>query len=472
MTGEELIESAIETWRLNKGIGTAVVPSNLNDKVLMYQLLCKIYTRSPTCDTLIVVTSFKDRTDIIEFLTHQDEENDAEFKKLIAERYIKILTADYIKLTGYIKKCYLFIGYRLEDLISLVNWQLEHSKFKLVILNKLFKNNEDSAKLYKVCPVLDTFKQTQLEQLRMSTPVEEMYCPIDLVEGSEDKRLYDYYSEYIETSINIFGSFDVIKQARIGDSATNISSAMICYQIAKENGWNEHLNMDIEYNRQTDEMFNPNNLKDRATQVYEIIRNRTQLVADYPGKFERILDIVHENEGKKILIINKRGEFASKVTDYLNNLSEHNICGNYHDKVDNVPAVDIYGNPIYIKSGSKAGERRMYGAKAQKSLNEQLFNIGKINVISTNAAPDKDLNIEVDVVIITSPLCESIESYLYRLSKVRFKDDKVKLYSLFCKNTIEEKQLLNKPTTDTHEIVNKDEISATAENNYAFFIAD
>ena len=81
MTGEELIESAIETWRLNKGIGTAIIPSNLNDKVLMYQLLCKIYTRSPTCDTLIVVTSFKDRTDVIEFLTHQDEDNDAEFKK-------------------------------------------------------------------------------------------------------------------------------------------------------------------------------------------------------------------------------------------------------------------------------------------------------------------------------------------------------------------------------------------------------
>ena len=179
-----------------------------------------------------------------------------------------------------------------------------------------------------------------------------------------------------------------------------------------------------------------------------------------------------KNELKKNLIINNRGEFASKVTDYLNNLSEENICGNYHDKVDNIPAVDIYGNPIYIKSGSKAGERRMYGAKAQKSLNEQLFNIGKINVISTNAAPDKDLNIEVDVIIITSPLCESIESYLYRLSKVRFKDDKVKLYSLFCRNTIEEKQLLNKPITDTHEIVNKDEISATAENNYAFFIAD
>lgn len=472
MTGNELIEDAIETWRLNKGVGTAIVPTTLNDKVLMYQLLCKIYTRSPTCNTLIIVNNFNERTEIIEFLTHQDEANDKEFKDLLDNKHIKILTSDFVEKGQFIREFYLCIAYKISELQDYVHHIIERSHFKLVILNKLFKDNKDSARLYNICPVLNTFKQTQLEQLRMSTPVEEMYCPVEIAADSEDKKLYDYYSEYIETSINIFGSFDVIKQARIGDSVSNTSSAMICYQIAKENGWNEHLDMSVEYNRQTDELFNPNNLKDRATQVYEIIRNRTQLVADYAGKLERIIDIVRENEGKKILIISKRGEFASKVTDYLNNLSEHNVCGNYHDKVDSIPAVDIYGNPIYIKSGSKAGERRMYGAKAQKSLNEQLFNLGKINILSTNAAPDKDLNIEVDVVIITSPLCESIESYLYRLSKVRFKDDKVKLYSLYCRNTIEEKQLLNKPSSDTHEIVNKDEISATAENNYAFFIAD
>ena len=71
MTGDELIEDAIETWRLNKGVGTAIVPATLNDKVLMYQLLCKIYTRSPTCNTLIIVNNFNERTEIIEFLTHQ-----------------------------------------------------------------------------------------------------------------------------------------------------------------------------------------------------------------------------------------------------------------------------------------------------------------------------------------------------------------------------------------------------------------
>ena len=43
--------------------------------------------------------------------------------------------------------------------------------------------------------------------------------------------------------------FDIIKQARIGNSSLNISSATICYQIATENGWNENLDMSNQYNR-------------------------------------------------------------------------------------------------------------------------------------------------------------------------------------------------------------------------------
>lgn len=475
MTGDELIEDAIETWRINKGTGTAIIPKDLNDKVLIYQILCKLYARSPTCGTLIITNNFNERLELIEFLTHQDEENDAEFKKLLEGKFIKIYTASYVNdRIEYIRKLYPYfcIAYKLDDLSEACEKVIKYSHFKLVVLNKLFKDNETNARLFNICPVLDTFKQAQIEQVRMSTPVEEMYVPIDIDHDSEDYKLYQYYTEYITTSINIFGSFDIIKQARIGNSALNISSAAICYQIATENGWNENLDMSNQYNRDIDEIYNPNSLKERASQIYEIIRNRTQLVSSYKGKLEKILDIVRENKDKKILIISKKGEFASTITDYLNNLSENVICGNYHDKVDDVPGTDVNGNPIYIKSGVKAGERRMFGSKAQKSLNQNLFNLDKINVISTNASPDKDLAIAVDIIIITSPLCESIESYMYRLSKVTFNNNSIKLYSLFCKGTIEESQLENKEVSDHHLIVNKDEIDATNENNSTFFIVD
>ena len=156
------------------------------------------------------------------------------------------------------------------------------------------------------------------------------------------------------------------------------------------------------------------------------------MLSDYEGKLESILNIVKANSESKILIINKRGEFANKVTEYLNNNFEYDICGNYHNKVDDIEAVDINGNPIYIKSGKSKGKRKVMGCKAQMTLNESRFNNDKIRCLSLSNSPDKSLNVTIDTIIITSPFCEDIESYIYRLSHVNFTNGKLKLFSIFC----------------------------------------
>ena len=90
----EIFVNAIEHWRESKGIGTALIPSPLNDKTMVLGVLQRIYARSPTCKTVIIVTTFSERNDIIEFITQQqnDEENNEEFKKLVKDGNIKILT--------------------------------------------------------------------------------------------------------------------------------------------------------------------------------------------------------------------------------------------------------------------------------------------------------------------------------------------------------------------------------------------
>ena len=152
-----------------------------------------------------------------------------------------------------------------------------------------------------------------------------------------------------------------MQQANTGNLQLNISSMQICNQIAQENGWSEQLDMNVEFNLKIDELYNPIALKERASKTYEVIRNRGQLLSDYKGKLDVILDIVNNNRDKKILIINKRADFASAVTDYLNTLSETDICMNYHDKVDSVPAIDSNGNPVFYKSGG----RKIVGEKNQ-----------------------------------------------------------------------------------------------------------
>lgn len=465
----EIFENAINHWRDEKGIGTAIIPTPLNDKLMVLGVLQRIYARSPTINSVIITNSFSERQNIIEFLTQQEntEENNKEFKNLITSGKIKVFTDKFIKSCRIQTYPFLCVWYRPDGACKEILDYVSKCKFKLVVLNKFLSNYDDVAKLYQVAPLLKDFKQAEVEAIRLSTPVEETQIGVNIPADSKVYELLKYYDEYVSTSLNIFGSFDIMQQANTGNQQLNISSTQICYQIAQENGWNEHLDMNIEFNLEIDRLYNPNNLKERVSKTYEIIRERSKLLSDFDGKLDVILDIVRENKDKKILIINKRGDFASKVTDFLNDLSDTIICGNYHDKVNNIPAVTFTGQPVYYKSGARKGERKMMGAKAQKTLNVERFNNDLIHVLSTNNSPDKDLAIDVDVVIITSPMCEDIKSYMYRLSKIYFRSKLIKLYSLYCLNTKEQQMIEKKTISDNHNVKN-----SNANENYSDFIVD
>lgn len=474
MNAGELFENAILNWRDKKGIGTALIPPPLNDKVMVLGVLQRVYSRSPTANVIILANNFTERIELIEFLTQQEneEENNKEFKSLLDTKKLKVLTYDFVEKHLFINEPLLCIMYRCDKLGELTKSLFDKSKFKLVVLNNIIKDVASASWLYLKCPMLESFKQNEIDAIRTSTPVEDIWIDVTIPEDTEEYKLLKYYDEYITTSLNIFGSFDIMQQARMGNMSLNISSSQICAQIAEENGWNEHLDMSVELNVQLDALYNPGNIKERASTTYEIIRNRAQLLSDYKGKCDKILDIVKDNPDAKILIINKRGEFASKVTDFINNMSDTIICGNYHDKVEPIPAVDINGKPIFYKSGPRKGERRTLGADAQKSLNNKLYNLNKLRVLSTNNAPDKSLNGNVDIIIITSPQCEEIESYLYRFTDVYIPSGKLKLYSIYIKNSLEESKINSKLVSETHSIVNNCENSVVSENNSDFVIVD
>lgn len=469
MNAEELFINAIDHWRYAKGIGTALIPHPLNDKAMMIGVLQKVYASRDSVNTLIVTSNSIERNLIQEYLTNQENvDNNNIFKKLLDDKFIRILTSDYIKVLNVKEIPFLVILYHPDELHYNLFNVLDKAKFKLVILNAIPTNQDTLLTIYSICPLLNDFKQNEIDLVRTSTPVEETRIGVDIPEGSAQYKLLQYYTEYITTSISIFGSFDNIQYARVGDPRAGMSAMQFCNNLAIENGWDEHLDMSVDYNVQLDSFYNPNNIRDRASQTYDMIRNRNKLLANYTGKLEEILNIVNKHSGEHILIINKYGEFASEVTKYLNDMSENTICGNYHDKVDSIPATTLEGNPIFIKSGPHKGERKMIAAKAQKTLNEERFNNGIINVLSTNNAPDKDLTINVDVIIITSPDCGDIESYLYRLSNINFNKKYIELYTIYITNSIEEKKLFSKSLSETHTL--KENVKN--ENNLNFIVVD
>ena len=61
MTVDEIFLKAVDSWKNNRGVGTMLCPAPLNDKVPLLLILQRIYSRSPTCSTIIIVERFNER---------------------------------------------------------------------------------------------------------------------------------------------------------------------------------------------------------------------------------------------------------------------------------------------------------------------------------------------------------------------------------------------------------------------------
>lgn len=470
MTEEELHEKSVYQWRMNKGIGTFIIPAPLDVLRPLLMIFPAMYNKSPTLVTNIIVADFVDKDKVKDYLLHKSKAVHSNvYSKLITEGFIKILTVG--EATDIFSHLYpnLVVIYNPKDCLYCYIGLLDKAKFKLVLSSTLFTGKLEQ--LNNLVPRVGSYNQASIDEIRSSRPVKETLVPLVVDEDSNLKKKLDYYNKEISTAIAIFGDFETIKMARLGNSDTNSSAMAVCYNIARQNGWNENLDMTIQFNIEIDELYSPNALKERASGIYEIIRSRSLALASSDEKLSYILKIVEDNVDKNILIINKHGDFANEVTKYINDNTHYNSCYNCHDKVENIPAIDDNGNEVLIKSGVNKGKPKMLGVKSQKNLAQKLMNKGAIHVLSTNAAPDKNLAVNIDVVVITSPLCDTIETYLYRLSKVEFAKE-VQLYTLYYKGSLEEKKLDERIVPSTHTILNKAEIEVKSDNNYDYCIVD
>ena len=471
---ETMLVDAIRMWKCNVFNGSFIIPDPIDTKPMILSILQLVYNKNPTYKTLIVLDDWESRCNFVKYIIESPcQENNDEFKELMQNKFLIIMSRNGVcsdKFNG--SNSYdLVISHNIKYFPNKLSFIYGQAKYKLVILNKLLEVPAERTSLYKLCPVINNFSQQEFDELRVSTPVEETLIDVPLID-EEQQKLLEYYNRYITESLNIFGSFEIMQNARIGNDKFNISASAICYQIADENGWKPDLDMSVPINVQIDEMYNPINIKERASKTYEMIRNRGELLANYKEKLNYVVKIVKDNPNSKILIISKKASFAREITDFINTWSEKVICGDYHDFVEPIPEIDDKGKPVVYASGAKKGKIKYLGAQAQKTKNANAFRQNKLTVLSTNNAPDKKLNADIDIVIITSPQCETIESYMYRLSNVCYPKNKVRLFTIYVKNSLEEKKLQNRKLKDTHTIVNKCEKVVVTENNSDFIVVD
>lgn len=452
---DKLINQVVDGFQRFKGKASVYCFSKDVIPELLYHIITRLTQKYKDASIFIVVDCYDTRKNIIGYLKENNIREDTGYN-------IRCLSIDYVR-EQYKYSYALTITVGVNDNFSILNKLYRESKFTLSILTKNIMDNNFINNVRNILPCIDTADlDIAIRHDNIYSPVEEHRYGVEL--SDDDRELYNKYTDYITTCISIFGDLSNIEKCKKGDDKLGISATDFRNTVAYENGWNENLDTNIPFMKQIDDIYNPNVLFERACTFYTIARQRRDLVCDNDAKFEVIKNICLDNKDKKILIISKRGEYAAKITKYLNENSDIK-CGDYHDCIEDAIAVNDIGIPILVKSGVNKGKPRVIGAQAQSSFNERRFNAGVINVLSIKSASNVKLKIACDIVIFTSSLCDNIIEVKSRFTDVVFNGVPTKTFRVYCNSTIENDKLNKEKENTLFTIINETENNVLYDEN-------
>ena len=440
---EKLIDTIITGFQSNKGKSSFYCFNKKIVPEIIYSVIYRFIAKHSNIPIFIVVDSYYTRKSILDYINE---------KEITAN--ITCMNADFIK-DKYKYNYMLSILVGINDDFNVISKISTDSKFTMCILTNNVMNNDFINNVRKILPNIDTAKfDNKIKLDNICSPVEEYRYGIDLSE--EDTNSYNKYTDYINTSISVFEELDNIEKCRKGDTKLNISAVEFRNELAKKNGWSENLDMSIDFMRQIDDIYNPNTLLERANNFYTIAKNRRDLCCNNINKFNIIKEILEENIDKKILIVSKSGEYAAAITNYINTETEF-TCKDYHDSIKDAVAIDENGNPLFIKTGINKGNVKIIGSQAQSTANQALYNNNIINILSIKNASNTKLKIACDVVILTTSLFFNIVSVKQRFTNVSFNNNLLKVYRIYCNDTIEQQQLYKEKNYPFINIIDKTE---------------
>lgn len=421
---EKYIKEVLIGFQNNKGKASVycLPPFNV-DKLIPY-IVSMYRNRHTEQSILFVVDTFAKRIKINNVLTETNLSNK-----------VNIVTENYCnKNYSYNYGLCILINPNDFETINKLHYS---SKFTLVIFTEQ-KNNDLILNVRNILPNIETtINPNDLVTDKINSPVEEWRIAVEL--SDEDRETYDKYTRYVNDSMRVFGDLETIKKCRIGDVENNISAAEFRYNLAINNNWSETLDTDIEFNKQIDEIYNPNSLYERANLVYNIIRERTNLIVNNKAKFTEIENIIRDNPNKHILLVSMKGDFANDIAKYIN---DNNIarCGLYHNEIETQYLQDENGETIRYKTGANKGKFKPFGAVALSKIYLDAFNNPDnpyhLNCLSIKNSSDTAINTKVDIIIFTSSLCFSVTDFILRYPKIELTEPK-KVYRIYCNNTIE-----------------------------------
>ena len=479
MEAKDIYEASITKWGNNRGIGTISYDSVLDLFIPIKEVLNKFFAYDRSNKAIVVVPNVARRDEwaskLVKDFNHFDKIGSDDLLFITADDIIfnKIkLTTDLI-IFDQIDRFY--NGERLE----IVKGKYITAKFKLGVTSSP-DPDQNTFGLYDACPVIDRVTKVDIVTHGILDAIVEFNVPVKLNESDDNK--YKEYRTFISDTIDIFnGDFNTVIKCYMGDPKLGISADHFRNELAISKGWHQNIDTSSTYYANIDRFYNPNALYERAKSFTEVTRKRKNLLNNNFSKVDAVVDIVERYKDKKILIINKSSVLAKTMNDVINDKIKNDtlkvdkpqntlfkpteskkgfamfsglLCVEYHPDVESRPLIDIdTSDYVRYKSGLKAGTIKTFGAKSLNNMANDRFNKDYHNVVSSVNAIPKDANFEIDFIIITSPECDTINTFQYRVHRLSFKEN-VKIVNIFLQNTSEDRKLSNKQGLNKNKVIN------------------
>jgi len=441
---EQIYQTSLAKWRECRGKGTISYDSYLDLTKPAVYIINKYLDANPN-DHIIIIVPNTVRANIWNINISVGMKNPEDFNTRV-----RLLPIDDILQKGIHEKVELLIVDFIElytDHYREAVLRGDYISFKYCMgLTHSVMPEKQSFVAYDHFNIIHKVTKLDLVTSHLLSNVQEYMVGIDMNE--EDTGLYDMYTQYINDTIEMYGDFILINNCYIGDPKSGISPDTFRQQLARERGWSKELDLSNVYNATVDRYYAPANIYERCKTFMEYIAFRKRLMSDNNAKIETVINIIRQHKDKKILIVNKRSEFATNLTNAINkefsNINDNKPASNlplvvdngmlmsyrtnnpsvaveYHLDIANRPMNDPNsGQPIRYKSGDNKGMIKQMGAKTISNMNLEQFNNNDRGVLCTNEAIIKDLQTVVDFIIVTSVFCSPVEMLQYRVKRLDF----------------------------------------------------
>lgn len=355
---------------------------------------------------------------------------------LVPSAYIKGMWVDEISRFGYTFNNVTVISAASAILQDSINCDLlivdEIHKFtskeRIKLINKTIINYTfilgltgsypNDSTISKYAPVIDTITEAEAIEEGWISKFIEYNIGLELTEA--DKVEYAKYSTIMFEVMSTFkGLNDIIKNndgtpfftsdldliisCYRGKSAGKnqyIQSTYIREVVASKMGWEPDLDLSSGYNKQREDYWNPDAIKDRCSNYYKAMRSRSLIHNYNEVKLKAVLEIYARFNSDTIMIFSENAEFADVISDAINNKFKTNKAVSYHSTIDSKPLKNFINNKLFR---TKAGVVKKFGKKKQLDYIVSMLKIGYYTCISTVKALDEGFNVDnINLIITTS----------------------------------------------------------------------